>query len=364
MTIYYIRLNKDQMCRAMGETEKRAAQIAAQRHAETVRTQGLQPLLNQLIATDGNRLLLESDMPNSACVVFDHGICPMSGAACQSGGEAVAERKVESLYAPVEAGYLGQKNCPRCRFFVTGVPFLGGLVALANELALEIHTESARYQSYVAEVDRLEQDWYDACQANQLDTQHSIRKQASANQELSAGKLDGLLADFVAVNHYVQACLKLISEGEQGGEGENGIRLIAGGDLAEVGVAFEESKTNYHLLAEICQNATIYRSANPSRAVPLIAEAIDRMAENNGLAPAMFRLDNEQKLIVANELNRLLIQRLVVWEKIDDLYSGHLMLRDIDTHQPELKPISTEIKELLSNPNRLRQLPHEGSINE
>src|SRR5690606_34142897 len=178
MTIYYIRLNNDQMRRTMGETEKRAAEISTQRHAEVLRTQGLQPLRHQLIATDGNRLLLESDVPNSACVVFDHGICPMSGAACQIGGEAVAERKVESLYAPVEAGYLGQKNCPRCRFFVTGVPFLGGLVALANELALEIHAESARFQSYAAEVDRLEKDWYDACQANQPDTQHSIRKQA------------------------------------------------------------------------------------------------------------------------------------------------------------------------------------------
>nr|WP_314305404.1 VPA1269 family protein [Pseudomonas aeruginosa]MDT8214517.1 VPA1269 family protein [Pseudomonas aeruginosa] len=364
MTIYYTRLNNDQMRRTMGETEKRAAQISTQRHAEAVRTQGLQPLRHQLIATDGNRLLLESDVPNSACVVFDHGICPMSGAACQSGGEAVAQRKVESLYAPVEAGYLGQKNCPRCRFFVTGVPFLGGLVALANELALEIHAESARFQSYAAEVDRLEQDWYDACQANQPDTQHSIRKQASANQQLSAGKLDGLLTDYAAVNHYVQGCLKLINEGEQSVEGENCVRLIAGGDLTEVGVAFKESKTNYHLLAEICQNATIYSSTNPSRAVPLIAQAIDRMAENNGLAPAMYRLDDEQKLVVANEMNRILLQRLGSWEKIDDLFSGDLMLLDIDTHEPELTRISTEIKQLLSNPNSARQLTHEASINE
>jgi len=364
MTIYYIRLNNDQMRRTMGKTEKRAAEISTQRQAEAVRKQGLQPLRHQLIATDGNRLLLESDVPNSACVVFDHGICPMSGAACQIGGEAVAQRKVESLYAPVEAGYLGQKNCPRCRFFVTGVPFLGGLVALANELALEIHAESARFQSYAADVELLEQDWYDACQANQPDTQQSKRKQASANQQQSAGKLDGLLSDYVAVNHYVQGCLKLINEGEQGGEGENDVRLIAGGDLAEAGVAFEESQTNYHLLAEICQNATIYRSANPSRAVPLIAQAIDRMAENNGLAPAMFRLDDEQKLVVANEMNRILLQRLGSWEKIDDLFSGDLMLLDIDTHEPELKRISTEIKQLLSNPNRVRQVTHEASINE
>ncbi|SDG80748.1 Phage integrase family protein [Pseudomonas benzenivorans] len=363
MTIYYTKLNSDQMRRTMGETEKRAAQLATERHAETIRTQGLRPLRHQLISTVGNRSLLESDVPNSACVVFDHGICPMSGASCHTGGETVVVRRVESLYAPVEAGYLGQKNCPRCRFFVTGVPFLGGLVALANELALETHAESARFQGYAAEVERLEQAFYDACQANQPDTQQSKRKQASDNQQQSAGKLDGLLADYVAVNHYVQGCLKLINEGKENGEGDSGVRLIVAGDFAEVGVVFEESKTQYHLLAEICQNATIYQSGNPSRAIPLIAQAIDRMAENNGLPPAMFRLDDEQKLVVANELNRILLQRLGSWEKIDDLISGDLMLLDIDTHEPKLSRISTEIQSLLSH-GATRQLTHEASIHE
>lgn len=55
MTIYYTKLNNDQMRRTMGETEKRAAQIAmARKPQKTVRTQGLQPLLHQLIATDSS----------------------------------------------------------------------------------------------------------------------------------------------------------------------------------------------------------------------------------------------------------------------------------------------------------------------
>jgi hypothetical protein len=363
MTIYYTKLNNQQMRCAMGETEKRALQIATERHAETIRTQGLQPLRHQLITTDGNRSLLESDVPNSACVVFDCGICPMSAASCHIGGQAVVERKFENLYNPVEAGYLGQKNCPRCRFFVTGVPFLGGLVSLANELALEIHAESGRFQAYVAEIKRLGHAFYDACQANQPDTQQVKREQASANQQQSAAKLDGLLADYVAVNHYVQGCLKLINECEQNGESEGSVRLIAAGELGEVGVTFEESKTQYHLLAEICQNATVYQSANPSRAVPLIAQAIDRMAENNNLAPAMFRLTDKQKLAVINELNHLLLQRLGSWEKIDDLFAGDLMLLDIGTHDPMLSRISTDIQSLLTQ-GATRQLTHEAAIHD
>jgi hypothetical protein len=288
----------------------------------------------------------------------------MSAALCHIGGKPVVERKTETTYAPVEAGYLGQKNCPRCRFFVTGVPFLGGLVALANEVALEIHTESARFQGFTIEVDRLDRAFYDADQGNQPDTEQAQRKQASANQQQSAAKLDGLLADYLAVNNYIQGCLKLINESEQGDEGESGVRLIAAGDLAEASAVFEDSETNYHLLAEICQNATIYRSANPSRAVPLIAQAIDRMAENNGLAPAMFRLNDDQKLVVANELTRLLLHRLGSWERIDSLFSGDLMLLDIDADAPELTRISTEIKQLITNPNRASNLTREISINE
>ncbi|MNZ67746.1 site-specific tyrosine recombinase XerC [compost metagenome] len=361
MTIYYTKLSREQMLRVMGEAEKRAMQKAMEGCSNTIRSEGLHSLRGQLIATDGNRLLLESDVPKSACIVFDHGICPMSAAACEEGGKSLIEsnKTAYNVYAAVEIGYLGKKNCPHCRFFITGVPFLGGLVAIANEIALESHIESKRYHDFTAEVEQLEQAFYDACQANQPDTQQLKRKQASANQQQSAAKLDSLLADYVAINRYVQGCLKLIKDGKQNSEGENGVRLIAADDLTEVVVAYEESNSNYHLLAEICQNATIYRSANPSRAVPLIAQAIDRMAENNGLAPAMFRLDDEQKLIVANELNQLLLQRLGSWEKIDSLFSGNLMLLDIDTHEPEMTRISTEIKQLFSNLNREYQIPHE-----
>jgi hypothetical protein len=63
-------------------------------------------------------------------------------------------------------------------------------------------------------------------------------------------------------------------------------------------------------------------------------------------------------------MNRILLQRLGSWEKIDDLFSGDLMLLDIDAHEPELTRISTEIKQLFSNPSSTRHLTHEASINE
>lgn len=352
MTIYYVKLSGERMRQMMGEAEKRAEKLVAERQAETIRRHGLHSFNPQLIVTDGNRFLLESDVPNTACVVFDCGICPVSASLCHIGGDLVVER--EGLYGSVEAGYLGQKNCPRCRFFVTGVPFLGGMVALINEISLETHAEGLRYQRYLSEVDWHEQEHYDACQANKPDTRETQRKAAIANMQQSGAKLDGLLKDFVASNHYIQGSLKLIEVNDPDVGSEENIRLISAGGLREIGVAFEESKTQYHLLAEICQNATIYQSSNPSRALPLIAQAIDRMAENNHLKPAMFRLSDEQKLVVANELNRLLLDRMGSWERIDDLFAGTLMLLDIDAHEPQLAPITAEIQKLLSRASTRR----------
>mgnify|MGYP006970121497 CR=1 FL=1 len=54
---------------------------------------------------------------------------------------------------------------------------------------------------YGGEFDRLEQEFYYACKANQPDTQQAKRKQASAKQQQSAAKPDGVQAVYKAVNH-------------------------------------------------------------------------------------------------------------------------------------------------------------------
>lgn len=350
MTIYYTKLKGDQIRRPMGEVEKQAAQRSAERTLNSIRLNGLSAVKGQLIATDGNRALLEFGVPKTACVVFDCGICPMSAAGCHIGGEVVVERQKEEYYSPVEAGYLGQKNCIRCRFFITGVPFLGGLVALANEISLEINAESARYVRYTDELNKLEQEFYDACRDGGQFMRELERKQAVANQELSAGKLEVLLRDYAALNAHVQGCLKLIKHGEENGGGN--VRLIASGEVREIGLAFQESESSYHLLAEICQNATIYKFSNPSRAIPLISQVIDRMAENNGLPASMFRLTDEQKLVVANELTNLLVQRLGSWDRIDELFTGKLMLLDVDAEEPCAECISSQVQKVLARPHK------------
>ena len=363
MTIYYVKMNSNKMRTAMSEAEKRADLLTTNDQCENIRVHGPHPLRDMLIAADGNRSLIGQDVHGSACVVFDWGICPMSAAACHMGTSIQVANQKAPLYGPVESGYLGQKNCLRCRFFVTGVPFMGGLVALANELALEVHSESGRFQNFAKAVVKFEEEHFDACFHNLPDTGQNLRKLAIANEQQSGAKLDNLITDYAAINRYVQGCLQLINDPLLNSDiDDRDIRLITS-EESKLVVSIEESKSQYHLLAEICQNATIYSSTNPSRAIPLISQAIDRMAENNNLKPAMFRLDDEQTLVVANELNKFLLQRLGSWERIDNLFSGELMLLDLDADCPELTRLSSEVENLLcSRKSRLLDLARADTI--
>ncbi|MDT3295942.1 VPA1269 family protein [Shewanella sp. SP2S2-6] len=352
MTIYYTKLSHEQMRKPLGEAEKRMQAEAQAREAEKIQNEGLSTCRHKLLVTDSNQMFLEPGHPKSACQVKDYGICPMSGAACYEGGDFIVDRGQEVIYAPVQVGYLGSQNCLRCRFFVTGVPFIGGLVALANEIGLEAETEQVRYKNFTRELDVLEQMAYDADKSGEPFVLELERKRAIANQQQSATKFAMLAEDYEAADNWINSCLELMNDSADPAS----IRLVVAGEQVEFERVLEESRSNYHLLAEICQNAIIYHSANPSRALPAIAQTIDRMADLNGLKPAMFKLTDEQKLTAVNELNAFLLARLGSWERIDELMCGELMLLDIDTHTPELKSMTKEIQAILMKMPDVRQI--------
>lgn len=62
---------------------------------------------------------------------------------------------------------MGIQNCIRCRHFITGPAFLGGLLAIANEILLQANTQSdacSKLQKKITilnhEINKLEQEEY------------------------------------------------------------------------------------------------------------------------------------------------------------------------------------------------------------
>lgn len=89
---------------------------------------------------------------------LETGICPNGCTQCHIGGEAIAKRndrgKDKSHYGPVPGG---RRNCVRCRFFVTGLPFLIPLWAHATAILARVDTLSKRIASTRGEVEELKQ---------------------------------------------------------------------------------------------------------------------------------------------------------------------------------------------------------------
>ena len=91
---------------------------------------------------------------------FDLGICPNGGTLCQIGGEVIHSKKEKSgrnrsTYQAVPGG---SRNCVRCRFFVTGLPFMIPLWAHATAIFVKVDSLSKRIDEVTAESETLKAD--------------------------------------------------------------------------------------------------------------------------------------------------------------------------------------------------------------
>ena len=345
MTIYYTKINAQSMREILSQAEIKASSKGQDRLRKLALSRQFEECKQQLVGRDQSFFdSLDNNHSAAAYQFTDRGICPMSGAGCDEGGDPVKERERYLDYAPVAPGYLGKRNCVRCRYFVTGPAFLGGLVSLLNELSLEIQTENQVNQKAGERLEELENLRYECEKSGTAFFQDYELHRAQADFEESTAKLDMFLCDFVCTQRLVQRSTDLLNRKSDTSKGR--FNLITTDAIGEVAVAAEESQSNFRLLTTICANAEVFTSSNPSRAIPSRSLMIDRMADLNGLAPAMYRLTNEQQLKVGNQLTALLMQRLKSWESIEKLFSSEALLDEL-SHEQNLKPLSEEVQQLL-----------------
>ncbi|ASI89633.1 gamma-mobile-trio integrase GmtZ [Vibrio mediterranei] len=340
MTIYYTKVSSGEIRRELGEAEKRALAKGAQRLEDTILARSIEQARSELFGRDQTFFQrVDDSWPITAYQFSDKGICPMGGGACDSGGVGEDGKPDNS---PTPAGYLGRRNCIKCRYFVTGPAFVGGLQALANEISLEIQAVNDEHIVCREHMQQLEDDMYDCEISGEPFTKRSELSKAHSDHEERATKLDVLLCDMSSLMTLIKQCMALLNEYDSG----NGKQLIVSESFAKVDFELQESKTNFRLLSQICENATIYSGASASRALPLRSQMLDQLVDKNGLSPAMFRLNKEQQLSIGNQLTKLLMDRVESWSDIDRLMTGELLLNDL-SEEETLEPLSQSIKCLL-----------------
>ncbi|PPA03539.1 hypothetical protein C4E44_13715 [Pseudomonas sp. MWU12-2312b] len=340
MSIYYVKIGTAKMRQMMAEGEKRALLNQAADAQLMIEQNRLDELTHKMVANSDEALQALMSGTAGSQLVRDFGVCPYAGARCDDGGELLASR----AWSPVPAGYLGSQNCPRCRHLVTSPVFLGGLVAIWNEISLRVNLYSEKYgeldsqieqhRNKVQELDYLEIEMEEA--GKEFDSRERLRIEAAIRKlqgelEGVAKKMDMFLCDMQAVTKLIDDCkVVLRDQAANSGvtpDGNDVLQLIVHSE-SELKIEFEETSL-FQQLNEVCVNATIYQSSSAEFATPRRSQMIDRMTMLNNIRPVMCTLSEREQLVLGNQVTNFFFNRLKSWERVDSIINGTLLLDDL-----------------------------------
>ena len=155
MTLYYIKLGVPQISETLAEAQKKIG-LEEQRNFVCFLQSAEHKALASLVASnDASGVIALHDNTPGSWIIGDKGICPVGGAMCSKGGPKLTSNIQLSDYAPTPGG---PRNCVRCRFFVTGPAFLGGLVAHFNAVGVQLLAAAERFRAGEATIRRLEDE--------------------------------------------------------------------------------------------------------------------------------------------------------------------------------------------------------------
>lgn len=340
MSIYYVKVNGEMLRMKFDEGEKRALSNKAQAVWQMVEQGRTNEIKGQLITNNEEAITrFVGEIAAGSALFRDYGMCLFAATRCDDGYLTESGESV-----PVPAGYLGSENCVRCRHFVTGPVFLGGLLSLANEVslsarmqfdhldqmeqnvaAIDAKLKELRYLQYDTESEGLH---FDETLIRELELERfSIKGQI----ETASRKADMYLSDMNSINRLANQCQAVVNERAENDEGAEATQLIMHRDH-EALIQIEETSF-FHQLNEVCENAEIYISAKAELAVTPRTQLLDRMIQFNDMKPSLFLLDAKQQLTIGNQITKFMLTRLKSWEKLDAVIDGRLLMRDLPEHQ-------------------------------
>ncbi|MCW5300342.1 hypothetical protein DXT88_19395 [Herbaspirillum lusitanum] len=239
-------------------------------------------------------------MRNGASLVKDDkGFCPKGGWACDSGGVYVNDDTGKVSYGEVP-GY-PQKNCPRCRWFLTGPAFIDGLNNHWNHIQLQMGDVGERVAKLEGQIIALEDQQFECQEADApfmgRDQLNTLRKIYQAEVE----KNNRHAEDSSATYRLIARCMTLAKNNES----NNGVQLVSVGALPDVHIAINECTKLQQVLNSVA-GSKVYPEHDVSKAVLQAGKAYDMMLARNGKEPVFFRLSEEELPTVVAHMTRLL----------------------------------------------------------
>lgn len=325
MTLYYTKFGHAYMKEVLDAAERNMLAADEASHRRFLMDATMDQVSQRFASVSVDALRAAIGQKSAAAFVFeDKGICPVGGSMCDVGGEPLTEKaKEKNYYAPVP-GYPQQRNCVRCRFFLTGPAFLPGLQAHFNAISYEAHERSERHNELHEEVTLMENRRADCERDGQLFTETRELERLSQRYEAEAEAMGMLVNDMQATHYLIARSLEIMKDANK-----DGVQLVAVGEMSDIQVAFTETPSELHQIEVLCENAVIYPEIDARKPVLRRAQLLDCMLEFNKMPPIFFRLNPRQQLAAGNAVMQLIQARTGSLKGALEYVEGLRRLRDL-----------------------------------
>jgi hypothetical protein len=322
MTLYYTKFGHAYMKEVLGAAERGMLEADQANHRRFLMDATMEQAVGRFasISVDAVRAAIG----NKSSIVFeDKGICPVGGTMCDVGGECIKNRSNEQIYAPVP-GYPRERNCVRCRFFLSGPAFLPGLIAHFNTVSYEAHETSERHNDLQEEVTLMENRRNDCARDNRPFTEIQEMENLSQRYEAEAEAMGKLVNDMQATNYLIARSMEILKQSEQ-----DGVKLVAVGDMSDIEVAFAETPSELYQIEVLCENAVIYPEIDARKATLRRSQILDLMLQFNNMQPVFYRLSPKLQFAAGNAVMQLIQARTGSLKGALDYVEGLRRLRDL-----------------------------------
>lgn len=308
MTLYYLKHNGEYVAAQMEKGRKNIDDKSKRGWIEVTRQKDLKNLRKFAVGrSDAAYQFYRTASPGSL-LSMPVGVCPTGGTRCHEGGAFRQKMGGKEVYDPVPGG---QNNCAKCRFLISGEPWLAGIVEEANLRSSEISRKNAQIEQYDQQLRPLTYAMK-TCERQGRPFDDAERWQSLTNLKEETERARGdLLAEWIALNLLREQVQALATARMQ--NGDTTMALVVG-DPTSVQIVIEES-TDFDLWDRVCNAVDVYPSLATRRDAVAMASAFrdkawNRFLREHGLDTAFLDLDPEMARHVGNRLTEWLDMRI------------------------------------------------------
>lgn len=353
MTMYYTKFNYSHISEVLNNATKQTILKEQESFNDFIANLEYEQINNYIVTNSSDATKAYYKVISNSHITSDIGICPAGEGKCIEGGESISIGAAE-YNKPVENGV---KNCIRCRFFITGVPFLLGLTARFNEITVEIQEKTKKYRIAQETYETLYHERYLVEKNGNPFLKWKELEISDSNFNKLSNELDQLIIDWHYAYNLIEQCV-LIQKREQDQEYDKSkFALITAGNNEALRVGISEC-SDFELYDSICQSSVFYQSIQPNIANLKRGNIINKMLINNEITPYFALLSEDDMLQVGNDFAKFLVLKLGKPTMIDVMESKK-KLKDFGL---EVDDIEKEISILLENKQSHLDNPPKGLL--